>query len=140
MTTTQIGRPPLDEAIVPAFSVAGRFLEALAAQDFDRLADALVPTVELRTLLPRGHVDWTGAGPVADRFRAWFGDTEDFELLDATIGQVGGRVQLRWRIRLRAERLGPGHFTIEQQAYADVARPDGLTRIDLLCSGFRPAP
>jgi hypothetical protein len=131
------GSFPVDSS-APAFSLAGHFLEALALRDFDRLADLLAPAVELRALLPRGHDDWVGAVTVAERFRGWFGDTEEFELLDATIGQTGGRVHLHWRIRLRARRLGSGDFIIEQQAYVDPADSPQLTRIDLLCSGFRP--
>ena len=45
-------------------------------------------------------------------------------------------MHLRWRVRLRAERLGPGWFVVEQQAYADA--DDRITSLSLLCSGYRP--
>ena len=123
---------------VPQFALAGSFLEGLAAQDFAKLAAALDPGIRLRALLPRGPKEWTGAKTIADQFACWFGDTEDFELAEATVGEVGGRLRLNWRLRLRAERLGPGWFTVEQQAYADAGEDGHITQLDLLCTGYRP--
>jgi hypothetical protein len=123
---------------VPQFAVAGSFLEGLAAQDFARLGHALTADVRLRALLPPGHREWTGAEVIADQFARWFGDTEDFELVEATVGEVGGRLHLRWRLRLRAIRLGAGWFTVEQQAYADTDDGGHIARLDLLCTGYRP--
>ena len=71
-------------------------------------------------------------------FAGWFGDTEDFDPVEATVGEVGGRLHLHWRLRLRAERLGAGWFTVEQQAYADTGDGGRITRLDLLCTGYRP--
>jgi hypothetical protein len=80
---------------------------------------------------------WTGAQAIADRFEGWFGDTQDFDLVEATVGEVGGRLHLHWRLRLRAERLGTGWFTVEQQAYADTDDGGRIAQIDLLCTGYR---
>jgi hypothetical protein len=136
MTTT----PPQHSAAtaVPQFALAGSFLEGLAAQDFARLCDALTADVRLRALLPWGLREWAGAEAIADAFACWFGDTEDFELVEATVGEVGGRLHLHWRLRLRAERLGAGWFTVEQQTYADTADGGRIARLDLLCTGYRP--
>jgi SnoaL-like domain len=123
---------------VPQFALAGSFLEGLAAQDFARLGDALTADARLRALLPRGLREWAGAEVIAAQFASWFGDTEDFELVEATVGEVGGRLRLHWRLRLRAERLGTGWFTVEQQAYADTGDSGRIARLDLLCTGYRP--
>ncbi len=123
---------------VPQFALAGSFLEGLAAQDFARLDGALTADARLRALLPGGLREWTGAETIADVFARWFGGTEEFELVEATVGEVGGRLHLHWRLRLRAERLGPGWFTVEQQAYADTADGGRIARLDLLCTGYRP--
>ena len=135
MTTTQSHGAP---AAVPQFALAGAFLEGLAAQDFARLREALAAGVRLRALLPSGSFEWTGAEMIADRFARWFSDTEEFDLVEATVGEVGGRLHLHWRLRLRAERLGPGWFAVEQQAYADTGPGGRITRLDLLCTGYRP--
>jgi len=125
-------------ASVPEFALAGSFLEGLAAQDFFKLGGALSDGVRLRALLPSGPFEWTGAETIADRFTRWFGDTEDFELIEATVGEVGGRLHLHWRLRLRAKRLGGGWFTVEQQAYADTGESGRIEVLDLLCTGYRP--
>jgi hypothetical protein len=116
----------------------GAFLDSLAAQDFARLGGALTPGARLRALLPSGSAEWTGAEEIAEVFAGWFGDTGDFDLVEATVGEVGGRLRLRWLLRLRAERLGPGWFTVEQQAYAGAGDDGRIYRLDLLCTGYRP--
>jgi hypothetical protein len=123
---------------VPQFAVAGAFLESLAAQDFAGLGGTLTAGARLRALLPGGLKERTGAEAITVVFTRWFGDTEDFELAEATVGEVGDRLHLHWRMRLRAERLGRGWFTVEQQAYADTDASGRITRLDLLCTGYRP--
>jgi hypothetical protein len=124
--------------VVPESAPAGSFLDGLAAQDFARLGGALAADACLRALLPSGLREWAGADAIAHRFERWFGDTEDFELVEATVGEVGGRLHLHWRLRLQAERLGPGWFTVEQQAYADTDDTGRIAGLDLLCTGYRP--
>ena len=123
---------------VPCYSVAGTFLEGLAAQDFDRLASALSDDVHLRALVPPGLKEWDGAERVKATFTAWFGEVEEFELVDATVGEVGRRLTMRWRVRVRAEHLGKGWFVVEQQAYADTGDDNRIQHLSLVCSGYCP--
>jgi hypothetical protein len=120
------------------WSVGGLFLESLAARDFEQMASALSRAVRLRAMLPRGPMDWSGADAVAGAFGSWFGDAEEFELVDATVGEVGGRLHLAWRARVRPapSGIGGGWHVIEQQVYADAS--ETIDSLDLLCSGFRP--
>ncbi len=134
MTTAHHSNPA---ATVPQFALAGAFLEGLAAQDFTQLG-ALAEGARLRALLPPGPMEWTGAEQIAEVFARWFGDTEGFDPVEATVGEVGGRLHLRWRLRLQSERLGAGWFTVEQQAYADTDDDGRIARLDLLCTGYRP--
>jgi SnoaL-like domain len=135
MTTQTAPHPRSD---VPLFSVAGSFLEGLAAQDFARLAATLDDGAHMTGLVPSGLKEWDGPEQVTAIFRRWFGEVTGFELVDAVVGEVGPRLHLRWRVRVRAERLGDGWFVVEQQVYADTG-PDGrLARLFLLCSGFWP--
>jgi hypothetical protein len=124
--------------VAPAPDPGGSFVGGLAAQDFGALGGALADGACLRALLPSGLRQWAGAKALADRFARWFGDTKDFELIEAAVGEVGGRLHLHWRLRLRAERLGSGWFTVEQQAYADTDENGRIARLDLLCTGYRP--
>jgi hypothetical protein len=123
-------------SIAPSSAAAGSFVEGLTSQDFAGLGGALAADASLRALLPSGLWEWAGAEAIAHRFARWFGDTEEFELVEATVGEVGGRLHLHWRVRLRAERLGPGWFTVEQQAYADTDGGGRIAQLDLLCTGY----
>lgn len=118
------------------WSVGGTFLEALAARDYERMAATFAEDVRFRALLPPGPMQWHGATQVADAFRSWFGDAADFEVLDATVGEVGRRLHLSWRIRVRPAPfgIGEGPHVIEQHGYADAT--DSIEALDLLCSGF----
>ncbi|MBD0324041.1 MAG: nuclear transport factor 2 family protein [Aldersonia sp.] len=125
---------------VARWSVGGVFLEAFANRDYRQLAATLSSEVRLRAMLPPGPMDWEGPATVAEAFRSWFGDAADFELVDAAVGEVGGRLHLSWRVRVRPAPfgIGDGWHVIEQQAYADAG--DTIKSLDLLCSGFRAEP
>lgn len=131
-----------DQCLPPVarWSVGGVFLEAFAARDYQQMAATLSPEVRLRAMLPPGPMDWEGPVTVAEVFGSWFGSASDFELIDATVGEVGGRLHLSWRVRVRPAPfgIGDGWHVIEQQAYADAG--EAITSLDLLCSGFRAEP
>jgi hypothetical protein len=124
--------------VVSESTAAGSFVEGLATQDFAELGGALAAGACLRALLPSGLREWAGAEAITRVFARWFGDTEDFELIEASVGQVGGRWHLQWRLRLRAQRFGTGWFTVEQQAYADTDDGGRIAQLDLLCTGYLP--
>lgn len=118
------------------WSMGGVFLEALANRDYALMATTLGPTIRFRALLPPGPMEWQGPERVTEAFKSWFGSADDFELVDATVGEVGGRLHLSWRIRVRPAPFGIGEnwHVIEQQGYADAT--DSIETLDLLCSGF----
>lgn len=132
----------VDESLPPVarWSVGGAFLEAFATRDYQQMAATLSPEVRLRAMLPPGPMDWEGPVTVAEAFGSWFGSAADFELIDAAVGEVGGRLHLSWRVRVRPAPfgIGDGWHVIEQQAYADAG--EAITSLDLLCSGFRAEP
>jgi hypothetical protein len=121
---------------VARWSVGGVFLEALANRDFRRMGTALSPMVRFRAMLPPGPREWSGIDEVRGVFTSWFGSAQDFEVVDAAVGEVGGRLHLSWRLRLRPApfEIGDGWHVIEQQAYADAGAT--IDALDLLCSGF----
>lgn len=125
-------------AITARWSVGGLFLEALANRDYARLATTLGSAVRFRALLPPGPMAREGSEAVTKAFSSWFGEADEFELVDATVGEVGGRLHLSWRLRVRPAPcgIGDGWHVIEQHAYADAV--DTIDTLDLLCSGFKP--
>lgn len=132
MSVTHDTRP------VARWSVGGVFLEALAARDYRLMATTLAPSVRFRAMLPPGPMTWEGPQATAEVFSSWFGPAEGFEVVDASVGEIGGRLHLAWRLRVRPAPfdIGPGWHVIEQHAYADTR--ETIETLDLLCSGFRP--
>src|SRR5689334_4738070 len=118
--------------------VARRFLDCLAGQDFERLAENLSPDVRLRALLPGETKEWHGPEKVKATFTRWFGNTEDFELTDTAVDDLRPRVHIWWQARVRAERLGEGWFKVEQHAYAETDDDNRIRHLWLACSGYLP--
>ena len=114
---------------------AGLFLEALASRDFVALASCLHPELRFRALVPPGPFETTGAELALTRFRTWFAGDDAFEVVDASIGQVGTRIYLRWRVRMRSAAAPGAVRLVEQHAFASAG--DRIETLDLLCSGFQ---
>jgi hypothetical protein len=101
------------------------------------MAECFEPAATMRALLPRGMTECQGATHIVDYVQSWFGAAEEFEVLDGTVGEVGGRVHVAWRVRLRPTPWGDDAWhVIEQQAYLRAG--ERIDAIDLLCSGFQP--
>jgi hypothetical protein len=136
---TNLSPPPLEAEtpITTGWSVGGLLLEALAARNFARMADCFEPGATMRALLPPGLTECQGATQIIESIRSWFGGAEEFEVLDGTVGEVGGRLHVAWRLRLRPTPWGDDAWhLIEQQAYLRAGKH--IDAIDLLCSGFQP--
>jgi hypothetical protein len=119
------------------WAIAGMFLEYLTARDYERLAATLAQGVRFRALQQGGPSEWHGRAEATDVFHSWFGEADGFEVVDATVGEIAGRLQMTWRIRLRPAPfdIGDGWHLIEQHAFADV--DETIETLDLVCSGFR---
>lgn len=127
--------PPAPSTPPARWSVAGLLLEAIAARDFTKLGDCFEPDAVMRTLQPQGSSELHGAAEIVAAFRLWFGATEGFEVLDATVGDVGSRLHAAWRVRLHPTPRGDTRWhVIEHQAYAHTR--DRISALDLLSSGF----
>ena len=58
-------------------------------------------------------------------------------MLGSTVGEVGGRLHVAWRLRLRPTLWGDdSRHVIEQQAYLRAS--ERIDNVGLLSSGFRP--
>ncbi|WP_020657521.1 hypothetical protein [Amycolatopsis benzoatilytica] len=120
-------------------AAADALLRALSGQNFARIASTMDTEAQLSALLPHGLREFRGPDEIEAAFTRWFGDLDEFELVEGEIDKVGPRLHLRWRARVRGERLGAGWFSVEQQAYADDDGADGrFSRMVLLCSGYCP--
>ena len=130
------GRTPRDRGA----RVGHRFIDGLVARDFDAVAGTLADEVVFRALLPRHVLDREGPDAARAAFVGWFGTAERWEILEAVVGEVGDLLCLRWRVRLTKPELGDGTFVVEQQMYAEGAADGRLSRVSLICSGFKAEP
>src|SRR5712691_2962250 len=128
-------RVPMAEADL-ALATSHKFLELLAARDFERLAASLASDAHARFLLPRGLEEYDGRDAIVARIRSWFGSASVFDLAASTEDEVGMRHRISWRFNVVRD---GSRQVIEQVVYLDLS-PQGIERIDLLCSGFLAAP
>lgn len=115
---------------------AARLFDAMADRDYDAIAACFAPGARLRALVPKALRDDEGPAAIAERFRFWWGELEDFELAETETEPVEDRVRIRFRVRARDPE--DGWVVQEQSGYLTAA--DGLvTALNTVCSGFRPA-
>jgi hypothetical protein len=118
-----------------ATEVGSALVAALAERDFDRLAGTLAPDVRMRALIPPGPIDLSGSKLAAARFATWFGDSDEFELVRSGSDEIGDRLHVFYRLRVK--RRGDPWAVIEQHLIC--SSDDGrIAALDLVCSGFRP--
>jgi len=117
-------------------TLGATFARALAAKQFDRIAELMDPEIDFRALTPRR--DWEAGDPetvIATVLQQWFKDSDEIEALD----------RLETDAFVDRERVGyrfsgnnvDGPFVLEQQAY--ISERDGrIVWMRVLCSGYRP--
>ena len=119
----------ITETAIPA-----RFLELLAARDFEELGGILAEDARARMLLPRGLEEHAGRDAIVRRIESWFGSASEFELAKASEDVIGRRHRLTWRFSV--VRDGSTRELVEQLVFLDIG-PRGVEQLDLLCSGFQ---
>ncbi len=125
-----------DLALVATGATSHKFLELLAARDFERLVASLASDAHARFLLPHGLEEYDGRDAIVARIRSWFGSASVFDLAASTEDEVGMRHRISWRFDVVRD---SSRQVIEQLVYLDLG-PRGIERIDLLCSGFLAEP
>src|SRR5436853_2248929 len=130
----------IEQRRVPAAEAEGatshKFLELLAARDFERLVASLAVDAHARFLLPHGLEEYDGRYAIVARIRSWFASASVFDLAGSTEDEVGMRHRISWRFNVVRD---GSRQVIEQVVYLDLG-PQGIQRIDLLCSGFLAEP
>ena len=135
MTQDTRSAGPRDAPEDARWAVAGRFLDALSHRDFPALQSCLHPDLRLRALVPPGPFELSSAVEAVAKFQTWFGEAEVFEVLEASLSQLGERFCLQWQAR-RGNLGDPASFQIvEQHVFARVG--NSIEEIDLMCSGFQ---
>jgi hypothetical protein len=115
--------------------IGERFCKALASRDFPALGRLFAADGQLRGLVPTTLREVTGPDEIAKRFELWFGEEDDFELVESEVEPLADRVRIRYRFACVDREEGPQIG--EQQGYAELAG-DKIAVLSLVCSGFRP--
>src|SRR5438309_9967017 len=116
-------RVPMAEA---AGATSHRFLELLAARDFERLVASLASDAHARFVLPHGLEEYDGRDAIVARVRSWFGSASLFDLAASTEDQVVLRQRISWRFNVVRD---GSRQVIEQLVYLDLG-PQGIERLD----------
>ena len=128
--------PTADLAAAGEPAPARKFLELLAARDFERLAATVASDAHARFLLPHGLEEYDGREAIVARIKSWFGSASVFDLTSSTEDEVGIRHRISWRFSVVRD---GSRQVIEQLVYLDLG-PQGIEQTDLLCSGFQNEP
>jgi hypothetical protein len=126
-------------AVAPtAIDVAEELIDALAAQDFERVERCFAPDVDFHAVVPGtgSFRERAGAAETANQLRVWLGDADPLELLERSVEPVVDKLRLSYRFAAFEDEQW---HVVEQQAYAVVGE-HGIEKLDLACSGFRPVP
>src|SRR5690348_12305978 len=90
-------------AVESAELVAQEFVDALAAQDWQRVEACFAPDARLLAAVPNdGNPlrDRVGPADATSQLAAWFGDGDPLELEASTVEQtIGGKVHVAYRFR-----------------------------------------
>jgi TusA-related sulfurtransferase len=115
--------------------IARAWVDAIPAHDFAALEPLLAPNVAFRALVPKGLREAATSDGAIAWIERWFGDADTAQLEAADDGTIADRTWFTYRFHVHEP---TGWSMVEQQVYATVV--DGrVERLDLLCSGFRPA-
>ena len=117
-------------------SLGQRFLRSIAERDWDALASCFAADATFHAIIgrPKPFREKQGREAIAEQIRAWFQDGDVHELLDSDVAVMVDQLYVRYRIRNREQGTW---YLVEQHAFLRPG-PDGVTRCDLLCSGFLP--
>lgn len=117
--------------------VANRFLEAVGRRDYAALASCFAPDARLRGLVPARVREEEGPQAIADRYRIWLGDADEYEVPASSADELLGLVRLRYLVRtIDPETGAPTEF--EQTGYAQIVH-GRIAVLNLVCTGNRPA-
>jgi hypothetical protein len=116
--------------------VAARYVAALAAKDTQTLLRLFADDVTFRGLTPGRF--WSADSPaqvVDEILYHWFEPTDFIESVEhLEVGSVVDRERVDYRFKVRN---ADGLFSVEQHAYFDVDADGRVSRMQVMCSGFR---
>lgn len=123
----------------PASTLAAALVAGVCERDFAAIERLLAPDAKLRAVLPARYHEASGE-EIAGTFERWFARADELHVIDAGSDDTAGRTRVRWHLCATPHPVTgePGWHEVEQVAFCD-ASADGISRIDLACTGFHAA-
>jgi hypothetical protein len=117
-------------------SMPAALVSGICQRDFEAIERLLAPDAQLRAVLPSRFHEAAGT-EIVDTFRRWFAGADELRVIDADSRETAGRTRVSWHLRATPHPVtgDPGWHEVEQVAFCD-ASVDGISRIDLTCTGF----
>lgn len=137
MVRRQQGRSAFSDAKGgPVTDVGLRFVAALAAKDTDTLIGLFAAEVDFRGMTPGRF--WEAGSPdevVQQVLYQWFEPADVVERVEhVESGRMVDRERVDYRFRVRNP---DGAFAVEQRAYFDLDENGCVSRMHVMCGGFR---
>jgi hypothetical protein len=114
-----------------------RYVNALATKDTEALRQLFAADVLFRGMTPGRF--WEVRTPddvIHQVLYQWFEPSDVIEGIEQVeVGEIVGKERVDYRFRVRNN---DGLFTVEQRAYIEVDGDGLVTRMDAMCSGYRP--
>ena len=121
-----IARPPI--------GVGKEFLDALAAQDFERLAGCFAPDVDFHAVVPGvgSYREADTAEGTTNQFRKWYASLDPFAVLESSVTPIVDKLCITYRLATFDD---GGWQIVQQTAYARIGER-GIEKFDVACSGW----
>lgn len=122
---------------MPETTTVGQdYARALAAKDWEAIAELLDPAIDFRALTPRRT--WEASDPesvISGVLRQWFEDSDEVESLEQLESDAfADRERVGYRFAVHNPE---GRFLVEQQAF--LSSSEGrINWMRVVCSGYRP--
>lgn len=129
-----------EDDLATGVELGQRLVDGIIAHDWERVASCFAPEARFLAVVAndakpfREHIGGEAAAAAISR---WFGDDDVTELVASDVEALADRVRVNYRVH--GHNPDDGWYLVEQVVYATPG-PDGFQRVNLACSGFRPAP
>jgi len=114
------------------------YVNALAAKDFERVAELMDPEINFRAMTPRKF--WEAGDPesvVSDVLTEWFDDSHEIEALERLETENVLDVEhVSYRLAVNSP---DGSFIVDQQAYLKTSG-ERISWMRVMCAGKLPQP
>jgi TusA-related sulfurtransferase len=110
------------------------WIRAITERELERLENYCQPEVVSHLLTPRRHMNFENVTDLVAKYRQWFGECSEFQVEHSRVEQVGERLGISYRFRLKEQ---GAWYVVEQQLFCTM-KSGWVTHLHLLCSGFQP--